>query len=175
MMRGISMEDDNNNGEENSQLIDEMAVHVKAMLELIGLDLSVSDLKDTPRRVAKMQLEIFSGLDASKEPKITVFPNEDDYHSMVVVRDIPFYSVCAHHLVPFFGIGHIAYIPSDCIVGLSKIARILEFFARRPQVQERLTQQTADYLEGKINPQGVMVVLEARHLCMEMRGVEKPG
>lgn len=140
----------------------------------IGFDLTAPDLRDTPRRVAKMYSEIFSGLKGT-EPEITVFPNKECYKSMVIVRDIPFYSMCAHHLIPFFGVGHLAYLPGDKIAGLSKLARVLDFFARRPQVQERLTEQVADFLADKLAPRGVMVVLEARHLCMEMRGVEKPG
>ena len=94
---------------------------------------------------------------------------------MVMEKEIPFYSMCAHHFVPFYGHGHIAYIPNDKIVGLSKLPRLLEFFARRPQVQERLTEQVAAVLEEELKPQGVMVVIEARHLCVEMRGVKKPG
>lgn len=147
----------------------------RALLESLGLDLREPDLKDTPRRIAKMYFEIFAGTVKAYEPKLTVFPNEHNYRSMVLVRDIPFYSTCAHHLVPFFGVGHIAYLPGDSIVGLSKLARTLEFFARRPQVQERLNEQVADFLESKLRPRGVMVVLEARHLCMEMRGVQKAG
>ena len=94
---------------------------------------------------------------------------------MVIVKDIEFFSVCSHHLIPFFGKAHIAYIPRDSIVGLSKIVRIVEFYARRPQLQERLTQQIVDFLEAKLAPKGSIVVMEARHLCMEMRGVERPG
>ncbi len=149
--------------------------NVRNLLESLHLDLFQPDLRDTPSRVAKMYFEIFAGTVKEFEPKITVFPNEENYRSMVLVRDVPFYSMCAHHLVPFFGVGHLAYLPGERIAGLSKLARILEFFARRPQVQERLTEQVADFLVTKLDPRGVMVVLEARHLCMEMRGVEKPG
>ena len=94
---------------------------------------------------------------------------------MVMEKEIPFYSMCAHHLVPFYGHAHIAYIPNDRILGLSKFARILEFYAKRPQLQERLTEQVAGFLEQELRPQGAMVVIEARHLCVEMRGVKKPG
>jgi GTP cyclohydrolase I len=149
--------------------------HVHDLLTDIGFDLSQPDLVDTPRRVARMYYEIFAGLNPRLEPKITVFPNPERYDSMVLVRDVPFYSMCSHHLIPFFGVGHIAYLPGEKIVGLSKLARVLEFFAKRPQVQERLTEQVADFLDEKVQPRGVMVVIEARHLCMEMRGVEKPG
>ena len=145
------------------------------LFDLLGLDLSQPELVRTPGRVARMYKEIFAGHYTGQEPKITVFPNDKKYTSMVIVRDVPFYSVCAHHIIPFFGVGHMAYLPAARIAGLSKLARTLEFFARRPQVQERLTEQVADFLNRKLEPRGVMVVLEARHLCMEMRGVEKPG
>lgn len=149
--------------------------NAEELLKSLSLDLTAPDLKDTPRRMARMYFELFSGNVPAFEPKMTVFPNDDNYTSMVLIRDVPFYSMCAHHLIPFFGVGHIAYLPGSSIVGLSKLARVLEYFARRPQVQERLTEQVADFLVSKIQPRGVMVVLEARHLCMEMRGVEKSG
>ena len=122
-----------------------------------------------------MYLEIFSGLDEGTKPKLTTFPNDEHYTAMVMEKEIPFYSMCAHHFVPFHGHGHIAYIPNERIVGLSKLPRLLEFFARRPQLQERLTEQVATVLEEELKPKGVMVVIEARHLCVEMRGVLKPG
>jgi GTP cyclohydrolase I len=118
---------------------------------------------------------MFHGLEEGAEPAITTFPNEERYSAMVIEKRIPFYSMCAHHLVPFYGHAHLAYIPNDSILGLSKFSRILEFYAKRPQLQERLTEQVANYLETKLRPQGVMVVVEARHLCVEMRGVKKPG
>lgn len=149
--------------------------HVGAILELLRLDLADSNLADTPRRVAEMYLEMFHGLREGAEPEVTCFPNEETYSSMVMERDIPFYSMCAHHLVPFYGHAHIAYIPLKRIVGLSKLPRILEFYAKRPQIQERLTEQVADYIWNKMEPLGAMVVIEARHLCVEMRGVKKPG
>jgi GTP cyclohydrolase I len=122
-----------------------------------------------------MYLEIFRGLREEHEPSITTFPNEEGYRNMVMIKDIEFYSVCAHHMIPFFGKAHVAYVPGERIVGLSKIPRVVEFYARRPQLQERLTEQVIDYLVERLLPKGVMVVFEARHLCMEMRGVEKPG
>jgi GTP cyclohydrolase I len=148
---------------------------VRELLELLGLDLARPDLAATPRRVARMYDEILGGMNGAARPEITVFPNEENYRSIVLVREIDFYSLCAHHLVPFFGKAHIAYLPAERIAGLSKLARVVEFFARRPQMQERLTEEVADFLETALAPRGVMVVLEARHLCMEMRGVEKPG
>jgi GTP cyclohydrolase I len=122
-----------------------------------------------------MYLEIFSGLDLGNKPAITTFPNDEGYQAMVMEKEIPFYSLCSHHFVPFYGHGHIAYIPNERIIGLSKLPRMLEFFARRPQLQERLTEQVASLLEEELSPRGVMVVIEARHLCVEMRGVRKPG
>jgi GTP cyclohydrolase I len=149
--------------------------HVRGILELLGLDLSDPNLRETPGRVAQMYIEMFQGLSEGAEPKVTCFPNDEHYTAMVMEKDIPFYSMCSHHLVPFYGHAHIAYIPNDKIIGLSKMPRILEFYARRPQLQERLTEQIAGFLAGTLNPQGVMVVIEARHLCVEMRGVKKPG
>jgi GTP cyclohydrolase I len=122
-----------------------------------------------------MYLEMFSGLQEESEPRITTFPNDEGYNEMVMVKDIPFYSMCSHHFVPFYGHAHVAYIPNDRIVGLSKLPRIIEFYARRPQLQERLTEQTINFIDSKLQPQGCMVVVEARHMCMEMRGVQKPG
>jgi GTP cyclohydrolase I len=156
--------------------IDALAGHVKEMIRILGLDPEKDpNLVDTDRRVAKMYLDIFSGLDEGTKPALTTFPNDEHYTSMVMEKEIPFYSMCAHHFVPFYGHGHIAYIPNEKIVGLSKLPRILEFYARRPQLQERLTEQVARLLEEELRPQGVMVVIEARHLCVEMRGVKKPG
>jgi len=152
-----------------------LAAHVRAILQELGLDLADPNLAETDRRVAKLYLEMFHGLEEGAEPAITTFPNEERYSAMVIEKRIPFYSMCAHHLVPFYGHAHLAYIPNDEILGLSKFSRILEFYAKRPQLQERLTEQVANYLETKLRPQGVMVVIEARHLCVEMRGVRKPG
>ena len=149
--------------------------HVRGILSVLGLDVADPNLAETPERVAKMYLEMFQGLSEGAEPKVTFFPNDERYTAMVMEKDIPFYSMCSHHFVPFYGHAHIAYIPNDKIIGLSKMPRILEFYARRPQLQERLTEQVAGFLADKLNPQGVMVVIEARHLCVEMRGVKKPG
>ena len=155
--------------------IRDIASHFRQIIELLGLDLRDPNLVETPERVAKMYLELFQGLSEGAEPRVTFFPNEERYTSMVMEKDIPFYSLCSHHFVPFYGHAHVAYIPNDSIVGLSKMARILDFYARRPQLQERLTEQIASYMADKLAPQGVMVVVEARHLCVEMRGVKKPG
>ena len=157
------------------QEVDRIAGHVRGILETLGLDLEDANLRDTDQRVARMYQEMFHGLKEGSEPKITTFPNDEGYQAMVMERDLPFYSMCAHHLVPFYGHAHIAYIPSDRIIGLSKFSRILEFYAKRPQLQERLTEQVVDFLVDKLDPIGAMVVIEARHLCVEMRGVKKPG
>ena len=152
-----------------------IAHHVRGILTALGLDLKDPNLAETDLRVAKMYIEMFGGLAEGAEPKVTTFPNEEGYNHMVMEQQIPFYSMCAHHLVPFYGHAHIAYIPRERILGLSKFARILEFYAKRPQLQERLTEQVVTYLEEKLQPLGAMVVIEARHLCVEMRGVKKPG
>ena len=153
----------------------EISGHFAEIMKVLGLDLDDPHLMGTPDRVGRMFLEIFRGLEDEHEPAVTVFPNCERYGNMVIVKDIDFFSVCSHHMIPFFGKAHVAYIPGDTIVGLSKIARMVEFYARRPQLQERLTEQVVEFLEDKLAPKGSIVVMEARHLCMEMRGVEKPG
>lgn len=149
---------------------------VRLILEGIGEDPAREGLLETPARVARMYEEVFAGL--TEDPARHFETTFDEHHEeMVLVRDIPFYSMCEHHLVPFFGKAHVAYIPAadGRICGLSKLARLVEAFAKRPQVQERLTAQVADTLIAELNPQGVIVVIEAEHLCMSMRGVKKPG
>ena len=164
------------NGHESDPRLPALAAHVKEIIRILGLCPDKDpNLVDTDFRVAKMYLDIFSGLDEGTKPQLTTFPNEEHYTAMVMEKEIPFYSMCAHHFVPFYGHGHIAYVPNERIVGLSKLPRLLEFFARRPQLQERLTEQVASLLDEELKPQGVMVVVEARHLCVEMRGVKKPG
>jgi GTP cyclohydrolase I len=155
--------------------VERLAVHVRGLLGELGLDLQDPNLRETDRRVARLYLEMFAGLEEGAEPRVTTFPNDEGYSHMVMEKKIPFYSMCAHHLVPFYGHAHMAYIPRERILGLSKFARILEFYAKRPQLQERLTEQVVSYLEEKLQPLGAMVVIEARHLCVEMRGVKKPG
>jgi len=171
-----SSKDDNAipRGQED-EIVSRIAEHMAAVMKELKLDLTDPNYNGTPERVAKMYLEMFHGLREGAAPKVTTFPNEEDYHHMVIEREIPFYSMCAHHFVPFYGHAHIAYIPESKIVGLSKLPRILEFYAKRPQLQERLTEQVAEFLWTTLKPQGVMVVIEARHLCVEMRGVKKPG
>ena len=156
-------------------LVERISHHIAGLMGELNLDLEDPNFRHTPKRVAKMYLEMFHGIFEGAEPKITCFPNEEGYRHMVIEREIPFYSMCAHHFVPFYGHAHIAYIPDARIVGLSKLPRILEFYAKRPQLQERLTEQVAEFLWQKLEPLGVMVVIEARHLCVEMRGVKKAG
>ena len=154
---------------------DKVAAGVHLILEAIGENPNREGLKETPARVARMYQELFSaiGVDASKEITCVFHEDIDD---PIIVRDIHFSSVCEHHLVPFFGMAQIAYIPENgCITGLSKLARVVELTARRPQVQERMTNEIADALVSGLNPRGVAVILEAEHLCMSMRGVKKPG
>lgn len=160
-------------GEE--ERVETIAGHVRGILAALGLDLADPNLQETDLRVARMYLEMFRGLDEGTTPRVTTFPNDEGYRHMVMEKQIPFYSMCAHHLVPFYGHAHIAYIPEERILGLSKFARILEHYAKRPQLQERLTEQVVGFLERTLEPQGAMVVIEARHLCVEMRGVKKPG
>ena len=149
---------------------------VREILEAIGEDPDRDGLQRTPLRIAEMYDEIFAGLhdDPSKHLTVTF---EADHDEMVMVRDIPVHSLCEHHLIPFAGRAHVAYIPGDDgrITGLSKIARLVDGFAKRPQVQERLTTQIADALVGELKPNGVLVMIEAEHFCMSMRGVKKPG
>ena len=160
---------------EERQRLERIAQHVRGILSELGLDLEDPNLRETDVRVAKMYAEMFHGLQEGSQPRVTTFPNDEAYSGMVMETQIPFYSMCSHHLVPFYGHAHIAYVPNDSIVGLSKLPRILEFYAKRPQLQERLTEQVVTFLENKLKPQGAMVVIEARHLCVEMRGVKKPG
>ncbi|MBI4710555.1 MAG: GTP cyclohydrolase I FolE [Nitrospirae bacterium] len=147
---------------------------VKLILEGIGEDAERSGLKDTPRRIAEMYEEIFAGLKTPVEEILKPIAGES-HDEMVLLKDIPFYSVCEHHFLPFIGKAHVAYIPSGEIVGLSELAKALEIFAKRPQVQERLTTQLADLIMKKIKPKGAMVIIDAEHLCMSMRGIKKPG
>ena len=147
---------------------------VKLILEGVGEDPTRAGLLNTPDRVSRMYAEIFSGLkEDSSQVLNTVF--EEDYDEIVLLKDIPFVSLCEHHLMPFTGKAHVAYLPSGKIVGLSKLARAVDHFAKRPQVQERLTAQIADLISSALEPKGVTVVLEATHTCMTMRGVKKPG
>lgn len=148
---------------------------VRLLLEGLGEDIERPGLLDTPKRVATMYAELFSGLDTPTEEILK--PMEGETHDeMVLVKDIYFYSVCEHHLLPFFGRAHLAYIPGKGrIVGIGDLAKALEILAKRPQVQERLTAQLADLIMKRLNPKGAMVIIDAEHLCLSMRGIKKPG
>jgi len=153
---------------------DKIEAGVKLILEGIGEDIGREGLAQTPARVARMYEEVYGGL--YEDPKIHLcktFGVEDS--EMVVEKNITFYSNCEHHLVPFYGVAHIAYIPDKRVVGLSKLARTVDVFARRPQLQEQMTNQIADAIMEHLKPLGAMVVIEAEHMCMTMRGIKKPG
>ena len=146
-------------------------VAVAALLRALGRDPADPHLADTPRRVADSFAELLSG----PQFELTTFPNDEGYNELVLATGIPVQSLCEHHLLPFTGVAHIGYLPGDRILGLSKLARVLDLFARDLQVQERLTQQVADWLEDNLAPRGVGVVIEAEHLCMSLRGVRARG
>lgn len=146
------------------------------ILEAVGEDINREGLLETPERVARMYAEIFSGIDSDPKEHLKIFNESGDNDELVFVKDIPLYSMCEHHLLPFIGRAHIAYIPKNGkIIGLSKFSRIVDSFARRPQVQERLTAQIADFLYENLDPTGVAVFIEAEHLCMTMRGARAAG
>jgi len=148
---------------------------IRLVLEGIGEDPERPGIKSTPQRVAEMFREIFAGIETPVEDLLK--PIEGEHHDeMVILKDIPFYSVCEHHLLPFFGRGHIAYVPEKGrIVGIGELAKALEILAKRPQVQERLTAQLADMIMDRLKPKGAMVIIDAEHLCLSMRGIKKPG
>jgi len=148
----------------------------REILIAIGEDPDREGLKETPSRIARMYEEIFSGLNKDPRKHMQVTFTEEEHNELVLVKDIPFYSMCEHHFVPFIGKAHVGYIPKDgSVVGLSKLARVVEEIAKRPQLQERITSAVANIIMEEIKPQGVIVVIEAEHLCMSMRGVKKPG
>lgn len=154
------------------RVIDLAAAERAAADLLVALGAGDSDhLRETPRRIAKAYAELLSPQEFSP----TTFPNDEAYDELVVVREIPFQSLCAHHLLPFHGNAHVAYLPGERIIGLSKLGRVVDLFARDLQVQERLTTQIADWLDAALAPRGVGVIIEAEHMCMSLRGVQKPG
>ena len=152
-----------------------IAQHVEQLLAHIGEDANREGLKRTPHRVGEAMQFLTQGYHQDPEAILRAALFEEDYRQMVVVKDITFYSLCEHHLLPFFGKVHVAYIPNDKVVGISKLARTVEVYAKRPQLQEQLTAQIADALMEFLKPQGAMVMIEAEHTCMTMRGVKKPG
>lgn len=158
----------------SDQITEEIAYHIAQILRLMGEDSQREGLVRTPTRVGEAMQVLTQGYSQNPEAILQAALFEEDYRQMVVVKDIPFYSLCEHHVLPFFGKAHVAYIPNGKITGLSKIARVVDVFARRLQVQERMTTQIKDCIQQTLNPLGVMVVIEAEHLCMQMRGVQKP-
>ena len=147
---------------------------VLTIIEAIGEDPNREGLKGTPRRIAEMYAELFTGLGVDPKKEL-VISFDEGHHEMVILKDIPFYSICEHHLLPFFGLAHVGYIPKGRIVGASKLARAVEILTKRPQLQERLTSQIAEAVVEALAPNGVGVVIEAEHMCMTLRGVKKPG
>ena len=155
-----------------SEKITKIEHHFQKIMEIMGLDLNDDSLKGTPNRVAKMYInEIFSGLDSKNFPKMSLFPNNYQYDGMLVEKDIEVYSTCEHHFVPIIGKAHVAYVAGDNIIGLSKINRIVQFYSKRPQVQERLTIQILNKLKEVLKTEDVACIIEAKHLCVNMRGV----
>jgi GTP cyclohydrolase I len=160
--------------ENEKEVREALASHYKAIIELLGEDPAREGLLKTPERIAKSMQYLTKGY--AEDPHTILSSamfKEEDYKQMVIVKDIDFFSLCEHHLLPFFGKAHVAYIPNEHITGLSKIARIVDVFARRLQIQERLTLQIKECIQKSLNPLGVMVVIEAQHMCMQMRGAEK--
>lgn len=153
--------------------LDELAAHYKAILKILGEDPQREGLEKTPMRVAKAMQILTRGYTQDPHKVLTDALFEEKYNQMVIVKDIDFFSMCEHHMLPFYGKAHVAYIPKGHITGLSKIARVIDIYSHRLQVQERLTEQIMNCINDTLKPQGVMVVLEAKHMCMQMRGVEK--
>lgn len=157
----------------DEEKIEKIATHFQEIMQTLGLDLTDDSLRDTPQRVAKMYVkEIFAGLNPENKPKISQFQNSYDYNEMLVEKNITLHSYCEHHFVPILGVAHVAYISSGKVVGLSKLNRIVRHFAKRPQVQERLTIQIAHELKDVLQTQDVAVIIDAEHLCVKTRGVE---
>ena len=153
--------------------LEELADHYKEILTLLGEDTDREGLQKTPMRVAKAMQVLTRGYQMDAHKVLTDALFKEDYSQMVIVKDIDFFSLCEHHMLPFYGKAHVAYIPNGYITGLSKIARVVDIFAHRLQVQERMTQQIKDCIQDTLKPLGVMVVVEAKHMCMQMRGIEK--
>lgn len=170
----MSIEVENGKGGQRGMDLERIAAAVREILLAVGEDPDREGLQDTPKRVARMYAELFSGLHSDPASHLNVLFTEQ-YDELVVLRDIPFNSLCEHHLMPFEGLAHVAYLPNGKIAGISKLARVVDGFASRPQVQERLTNQIADLLMARLDAKGVAVVIKATHTCMTCRGVRKPG
>lgn len=163
----------NTSDEEEQKIISDLAIHYKSTIDILGEDINREGLVKTPQRVAKAMRFLTQGYRQDPAAVLRSAMFREDYQQMVIVKDIDFYSMCEHHMLPFFGKAHIAYIPNKYITGLSKLPRVVDIFARRLQVQERLTTEIKDCIQDTLNPMGVMVVIEAQHMCMQMRGVQK--
>jgi GTP cyclohydrolase IA len=160
----------------DDEKIEKITKHFAEIMHTLGLDLADDSLQGTPRRVAKMYVrEIFKGLNSANAPAVTTFENKYQYKRLVIERNIPLQSTCEHHFQPIFGVAHVAYIPNGRVVGLSKLNRIVDFFARRPQVQERLTVEIAKALKAHLQSEDVAVYIDARHMCVQARGIEHHG
>ena len=161
---------------EDEMKIELIEKHFRHIMEILGLDLTDDSLKGTPKRVAKMYVkEVFSGLDPKNKPDITLFDNKYKYDQMLVEKDIAVFSNCEHHFVPIYGKAHVAYISSGKVIGLSKLNRIVEYFSKRPQVQERLTVQIANELKDALQTEDIAVLIDAKHMCVQSRGVRDSG
>lgn len=156
-----------------SPALEELKDHYKRIITLLGEDVNREGLLKTPERVAKAMITLTRGYEIDPREVLLSAKFKEDYKQMVIVKDIDFFSLCEHHMLPFYGKAHVAYIPNEYITGLSKIARVVDIFSHRLQVQERLTTQIKECIQETLNPMGVMVVIEAKHMCMQMRGVEK--
>lgn len=159
--------------EVNSPALEELKAHYSRIISLLGEDVNREGLVKTPERVAKAMLTLTRGYELDPREVLLSARFREDYRQMVIVKDIDFFSMCEHHMLPFYGKAHVAYIPNEYITGLSKIARVVDIFSHRLQVQERMTTQIKECIQETLNPMGVMVVIEAKHMCMQMRGVEK--
>ena len=157
----------------SEETIEKLKYHYKEIISLLGEDVEREGLLKTPLRVAKAMLTLTKGYDEDPAEVLRAAMFKEEYNQMVIVKDIEFYSLCEHHMLPFFGKAHVGYIPRNYITGLSKIARVVDIFSRRLQVQERLTMQIKECIQENLNPLGVIVVIEAQHMCMQMRGVQK--
>ena len=158
-----------------SPALEDLKNHYRSIITLLGGDAEREGLLKTPERVAKAMLTLTKGYHMDPHEVLRSAKFQEEYSQMVIVKDIDFFSLCEHHMLPFYGKAHVAYIPNGKVTGLSKLARTVDVYARRPQIQERLTVQIADALERTLNPKGIMVMLEAEHTCMTMRGIKKPG
>lgn len=153
--------------------MDQIEEHFRAIMDVMGLDLEDDSLADTPRRVAKMFVkEIFTGLDPANKPNVSLFENKYQYRQMLLERDIKVHSFCEHHFLPIYGVAHVAYLPNRHVIGLSKLNRIVDYYARRPQVQERLTIQIAEELKSILQTDDVAVYIDAKHMCVQSRGIK---